>query len=144
MSTQDKESAVADKIAEAAGPKSENLQCHGTVAVGTAGLTLSLHSQHLEDGKWTTNPPATITGPSQGGFFAQGRESTALGADGYVKYQTPDGALITMAFKVPYSQANQASIGCDGLTTCGGYVYSVTPVPGSGSVIKPVYTVNKK
>lgn len=126
-----------------AAPQAEFLQCKAQISVPTAGLTLTLASKSLADGKWATEPPNTVSGPSMINFMAQGKSDVAIGTEGTVVYTTPDGATITMFFAVPYIGSNRATITCAGSTSAS-YDCSVTDVPKDKAVISPVYTVKKK
>lgn len=131
-------------------PNDESLQCQGQVKVGSPGLTLTLKSKYLDQGKWTINPPSILTGPGEANWLVQGRSQSALGTDGNCVYVTPDGAEIVMGFVVRRGGSptkaiitSSATITSSG-TTAGEYAIHVSPVPSDGRVITPVYTVNYK
>jgi hypothetical protein len=123
-------------------PNLEDLQCRGTIKIGQ-NASISLTAMHLEWGKWGTNPPASLTGPSNANWMAQGRLASSSGAEGGIAYTTPDDAEFTLSFDVPYSGTNTAEMTCKG-KGCSLYTFSVTQVPPGGSVITPVYEIVKK
>ena len=132
----------ADHDDVSAQPNAGNRICEGETKVGK-GVNLSLLSQELKHGKWDVNPASTITGPYDGTFMARGRDATALGAEGTVRYKADDDATFSLDFNVPYAQSNSAGIRCEG-ADCKLYSYSVSPVPESGHKIQPAYTITRK
>jgi len=134
--------AVTPKPANDPAPNYERLQCRGQIKIG-ANVSVSLQTMHLDWGKWGTNPPSSLTGPSSANWMAQGRLSSASGTEGYIVYTTSDNASFKLYFDVPYSGSNKAQFTCNG-QGCSLYSYSVTPVSESGDVIEPIYEINRK
>lgn len=132
----------SDRDDVSAQPNAGNRICEGEEKIGK-GVTLSLLSRDLKHGKWDVNPASTITGPYDGTFMARGRDGTALGTEGTVRYKAGDDATFFLDFNVPYAQSNSAGIRCEG-ADCKLYSYSVSPVPESGHKIQPAYTIIRK
>ncbi len=80
---------------------------------------LTLKEQHLDWGKWASNPPSEIKVPANASEVkvtckAQGAQCSATGTEGYFVYKSTDSldhpTEFTFKFDIPYSSANSGNV----------------------------------
>ncbi|AYG70175.1 hypothetical protein CCGE531_29495 (plasmid) [Rhizobium sp. CCGE531] len=81
----------------------------------TSGGVLTLNSDGLDWGKWTTNPPTQITNNQIATFSAEGAKGSATGTQGSVVYYFSDNVTyLTISFDIPYTGANSGGLNMAG------------------------------
>lgn len=86
----------------------------------TTVIPLNLYSQHLDWGKFMTNPPSQISAGSAGGtanasFKAAGAECSATGTQGTVVFKAADQSIdsdkttFSFIWDIPFSAANSGN-----------------------------------